>query len=242
MRVDGDRAVLSERVSPWKFSSAMAELAQSLRTHHTSVDEMLALIGGAALANIAGASSAGISLRAERGRLETRSATDELPALVADVQSQTGEGPCQDCIDRRSTVRVDDLAAESRWPAFTGRLTAQALASMLSAPLLIAGRALGSLSVYSDQPRVFDADSEELAQVLARHAAVAIAGAREEEGLLLALDSRDLIGQAKGILMERHKVTSEQAFQMLVHVSQAHNVKLRDIAAQVAATGQLDQP
>jgi GAF domain-containing protein len=246
MRVDGERAAGpgsgQSQESPWSFTAAMAEMAQTLRRNHSSVDDSLIVVGEAALANIPGAASAGISLRAGPGRLETRSATDELPVRVADAQSDTGQGPCLDSIQRRVPVRVDDLAAEPRWAEFTARVAAEPFASMLSVPLLVAGDAIGSLSVYSAAAGGFDPEAEEMSFVLAHHAAVAIAGAREEEGLLQALDNRDLIGQAKGILMERHKLTADQAFRLLVRASQTLNVKLRDIAGQLAATGEFDKP
>jgi GAF domain-containing protein len=245
MRVDGDHTAGPEldrsEAPPWSSTAAMAEMAQSLRRHHSSLEETLAVVGEAAIANIPGASSAGISLRHRRGRLETRSATDDLPARVAEVQTETGEGPCLECIERRAPIRVDDLAAEQRWSRFTARIASEPFASMLSVPLLAAGEALGSLSVYSATPGVFSFASDELGLALADHAAVAIAGARDTEGLLQALDHRDVIGQAKGILMERHKVTAEQAFEMLIRASQALNVKLRDVAAQLAATGEFSR-
>ncbi|HEY6745814.1 MAG TPA: GAF and ANTAR domain-containing protein [Mycobacteriales bacterium] len=241
MRVEDGRTAEpdpgSAPASSGTFSAAMAEMAQSLRRYHSSVEETLTVVGEAALANIPRTSSAGISLEARRGLLETRSATDELPARVAEVQSDTGEGPCLESIQRRAPVRMDDSAAEQRWSAFTGRIADEPFASMLSVPLLVGGEAIGSLSLYSGEPGVFDADAEEMGFVLAQHAAVAIAGAREEEGLLQALDHRDLIGQAKGILMERHKVTADEAFRLLVRASQTLNVKLRELAAELAATG-----
>ncbi len=246
MRVDREQAAGLEsgrsQGSPWSFTTAMAEMAQTLRRSHSSVDDSLIVIGEAALANIPGAASAGISLQAGQGRLETRSATDELPARVADAQSDTGQGPCLESIQRRAPVRVDDVAAERRWAEFTARVAPEPFASMLSVPLLVAGDAIGSLSVYSAESGGFDSDAEEMGFVLAHHAAVAIAGAREEEGLLQALDNRDLIGQAKGILMERHKLTADQAFRLLVRTSQALNVKLRDIAGQLADTGEFTKP
>jgi len=246
MRVDAEQAAVPDsgpsQESPWSFTAAMAQMAQSLRRSHSSVHDSLIIVGEAALANIPGASSAGISLPVGPGRLETRSATDGLPARVAIAQSETGQGPCLESIQRGAPVRVDDLAAEQRWTKFTARVAAEPFASMLSVPLLAAGDAIGSLSVYSAAVRGFGSDAEQMGFVLAHHAAVAIAGAREEEGLLLALNHRDLIGQAKGILMERHKVTADEAFRLLVRASQTLNVKLRDIAAQLAATGEIDKP
>jgi GAF domain-containing protein len=230
-RTDGDQARA--------LSAAMAEMAQSLRQHHDSVDRSLLVVGAAALANIPGASSAGISLEADRGQLETRSATDELPARVAVAQSETGEGPCLESIKVRAPVRMDDTAAEERWSRFAARIAAEPFASMLSVPLLVGHEPIGSLSVYSPEPGVFDADAVEIGLVLADHAAVALAGARAEAGLVEALSHRDVIGQAKGILMERHKVTADQAFQLLVRASQTLNVKLRELAAELAATGEL---
>ena len=158
---------------------------------------------------------------------------------MAAAQSETGEGPCLQSIHERTPVRIDDSAAEHRWSKFTARVAAEPFTSMLSVPLLVGTEAIGSLSLYSPEPAVFDAEAEEMGLVLADHAAVAIAGAREEEGLVLALSHRDVIGQAKGILMERHKVTADQAFQLLVRASQMLNVKLRDLAAELAATGEI---
>jgi GAF domain-containing protein len=235
-RGDAEADKTGERV----FGVAMGEMARALHRHHNSVEEMLEAVITAAVANIPGAVSAGISLQARRGRLETRSATDAVPARVADVQSELGQGPCLEAIQQRGPVRIDDLAAEQRWPRFTARMAAEPVTSMLSVPLMASDDSLGSLSVFGADTGVFDRDSEEMGLVLASHAAIAIAGAQHEEGMRLALDNRDLIGQAKGILMERHKVTADQAFLMLVRTSQRLNVKLRDVAARITATGEFD--
>jgi AmiR/NasT family two-component response regulator len=66
-----------------------------------------------------------------------------------------------------------------------------------------------------------------------------MAGAQRNEQLNRAMGTRDLIGQAKGILMERHKLTADQAFTLLVRASQATHTKLRDIAEQLTTVGQL---
>ena len=97
-----------------------------------------------------------------------------------------------------------------------------------------------ALTVCSTRPEAFDDVSEQVARLVAASAAVALAGAQETEHLQTALRARDVIGQAKGILMERYKVDADEAFRMLVTASQTTNVKLRDIAAHLAATGTLD--
>jgi AmiR/NasT family two-component response regulator len=93
------------------------------------------------------------------------------------------------------------------------------------------------MNVYSRTAGAFDDDSQEIGRMLASHAAVAVAGAEHEENLRRAVDNRDVIGQAKGILMERHKLSADQAFGVLARVSQELNRKLVDIAHELTDTG-----
>jgi hypothetical protein len=100
-------------------------------------------------------------------------------------------------------------------------------------------RDLGALNLYAQHPHAFDNDAEHIGLLLAGPAAVAMVSALRRHHLRTALTNRDVIGKAKGILMERHKITAEQAFRMLLHHSQTNNRKLHDIAADLADTGQL---
>ena len=109
--------------------------------------------------------------------------------------------------------------------------------SSLSLQLFVEGDNLGALNLYARQPHAFGEESEDVGLLLAAHAAVAVAGARAEEHLRRAVDSRDLIGQAKGILMERYKITADQAFQVLARVSQQTNRRLADVADELTQTG-----
>ena len=111
---------------------------------------------------------------------------------------------------------------------------------MLSLHLFAVRGDLGALNLYAGARGVFDHGSEELATVFAAHAAIALAGAQEEAHMRVALDNRDVIGQAKGILMERHKLTPDQAFVLLARASQENNVKIRDLAVLIATTGEFD--
>jgi ANTAR domain-containing protein len=113
---------------------------------------------------------------------------------------------------------------------------------MLSFQLYVVGDNLGALNLYSREPAAFDDESEHVGLLFASHATVAMAGAQRNEQLNRALGTRDLIGQAKGILMERHKLTAEQAFMLLVRASQASHMKLRDIAEQLTTMGELPIP
>jgi cell division protein FtsL len=144
-----------------------------------------------------------------------------------------------DAIYVEQTVRVSNMAGEDRWPEFAKRATQLGVGSMLSFQLYVVGDNLGALNLYNREPDAFDDESEHVGLLFASHAAVAMVGAQRNEQLNRAMGTRDLIGQAKGILMERHKLTAEQAFLLLVRASQATHTKLRDIAEQLTTMGQL---
>jgi GAF domain-containing protein len=127
-------------------------------------------------------------------------------------------------------VRVDNLATEDRWPLFAQRASATGAASMLSLQLYVEGDNLGALNLYARTPNAFTDESEQVGLLFAAHAAIAYAAVRKETQLAQALISRDVIGQAKGILMERYKISSERAFLLLTRVSQTSNRKLYDVA------------
>ena len=141
--------------------------------------------------------------------------------------------------DQRST-RVDDLAAETtRWPKLAARADEIGMASMLCLQLFVDGDNLGALNLLGAQPAAFTDASEHVGLLLAAHTAVAVADARQLEHTLRGLAHRDLIGQAKGILMERHKLSADQAFALLSTLSQDLNRKVVDIAVEFTATGEL---
>ncbi len=124
-----------------------------------------------------------------------------------------------------------------------GRRAAElGVGSMLCYQLFIEGDQLGAMNLYARTRRAFDDDSEDVGRMLAAHAAVAVAGAEHEENLRTAVNSRDVIGQAKGILMERHKLTADQAFGVLARVSQEMNRKLVDVARELTDTGAVPHP
>lgn len=110
---------------------------------------------------------------------------------------------------------------------------------MLCVPLWIDERGLGALSLYADQAAAFSESHERVTILLATFAALALAEAQRADQMHDALGSRDVIGQAKGILMERHGVTADAAFSVLSRVSQAENIKLAEVARRFVETGDL---
>lgn len=110
---------------------------------------------------------------------------------------------------------------------------------MMCFQLFVAGDQLGAMNLYSRRAAAFDDEAQGVGELFAGHAAIALAGAEHEEHLRLGMSHRDLIGQAKGILMERYRLTADQAFGVLARVSQEKNRKLVDIAGELTDTGSM---
>ena len=218
----------------------LSELARELQADLTA-DALLEHIVMAAVTEIPGAQYAGITLVAGK-KVSTPAASDELVERVDRAQYDTGEGPCLDAARDHKTVRCDDLRAEARWPRFAPRAAGLGVRSALAFQLFVEGDSFGALNVYASDAAVFGPESESTGILLASHAALAMTAARTQAGLLTALDNREMIGQAKGILMERYKITGVQAFGLLVASSQAVNRKLREISEHLVATGELPTP
>jgi transcriptional regulator with GAF, ATPase, and Fis domain len=216
----------------------MGELARSLQQEATLRDTLTGIVA-AAVDSVPGAQYAGISEVRGRREIDTSVWTDQLVRATDAVQYETGQGPCLNAIRTQRTVRVPDMANEDRWPEFTTRAVQLGVGSMLSFQLYVVGDNLGALNLYNRNADAFDDESEHVGLLFASHAAVAMAGAQRNEHLTRAVETRDLIGQAKGILMERHKLTAEQAFMLLVRASQLTHTKLRDIAEQLTMVGEL---
>lgn len=206
-----------------------AEMARSLLAER-DVQHTLQKICDLAVETIDGCDHAGISFL--KGKtVETPAASDDVPRVVDGIQYETGEGPCLDAIREAEVFESGDLGREDRWPNFASRAQRETgVTSMLSFRLFVEGDTLGALNLYSKAADAFDERSRTVGLVFAAHAAVALSSAMHDEQMEEALQSRDLIGQAKGILMAREGITADQAFDMLRRASQRLNVKLRDVA------------
>ena len=169
-------------------------------------------------------------------------------ALAADeLQYAHGYGPCMDAGRGGVLLRVDDMRTEERWPDYvTHVVEATPVRSSLSVPLPYQGSSIGALNNYSTQPDAFATPESlraglEVAEVVA--VAVANADAHHQLGeqarnMRLAMESRAVIEQAKGVLMAQRHVDAEQAFEILREASQRYNRKLRDIALGIVESTQ----
>ncbi|NUT50924.1 MAG: GAF and ANTAR domain-containing protein [Saccharothrix sp.] len=220
------------------LATRLSEVARTLQEQGGEQDTLDAIVR-AAVDTIPGAHHAGIMTVAGKREVSTVAMTDDLPGRVDQVQYDTGEGPCLTALFQHRMVAVPDLAADGRWPAFSALASRMGVSSMLSFRLYVRDDDLGALNLYAPEVEAFGEESEHVGLLFASHAAVAMADAQQQEHLVEAVHTRDLIGQAKGILMERHKLTADQAFTLLVRASQRTNTKLRDLADQLTRTGDL---
>jgi GAF domain-containing protein len=216
--------------APGAFSAKMADVARRMQQEHSSVEMTLRSITAEAVENVPGVEQAGITLVTGRYTLESRAATSELPRLLDGIQEKLRQGPCVQAAWEHETVHAADLAQSTPWPDFAAAAVELGVRSMMSFQLFTYGENLGALNLYSRTARAFGADSYDAGLALATHAAIVLVAAQREEQWVSALASRDVIGQAKGKLMERFNIDAAQAFVLIRQLSQESNTKLVDIA------------
>lgn len=233
--------------APGPLSRQFADLTRILLDVTPTVGGVLKLVVGAATALIADADLVSITLRDADGTFHTPVGTDPVAERLDQVQYHHGEGPCVESArpDGPAVGWSQDLGRDPRWPAFGPAAARHGYHSVLATSLLPDARPprlSGALNIYSRTPGAFDARSIDVALLLATHASLALAHTRavaaaelEAAHLRRAVDSRDVIGQAKGILMQRRGITADEAFDVLRRASQDLNVKLADLAKTLAS-------
>lgn len=223
------------------FTQMPHHLTGAIRAMVVDGDESAALhrIVAVACQEIAGTDCAGITSLESSG-LETLIATDARVVLADKEQARTGQGPCMSPgTAELLTIICNDLAEDERWPEFGRAAADHGLCSAIFFKLVEGGTTIGSLNVYSARCGAFSDDARHSGALLAAHAAIVLAASRKQANLQLALLTRDVIGQAKGILMERHRYNEHQAFDALIASSQQTKRKLRDVAEHLRTTGEL---
>ncbi|GAA4862008.1 ANTAR domain-containing protein [Actinomycetospora straminea] len=208
---------------------------RSIRDLQRTLSEIVA----AAVETVPGASAGGISV-SEDGIVDSRNPTSRGISELDRLQGELQEGPCITALESPAEdgiVMADDLggADAERWPRFAPAAVAAGYRSMLSTQLATTGPMRAALNLYATEPHVFDPDARLTAGLFAVQAAMLLYGSEQAVHLTRAVDSRDVIGQAKGILMERFGVDETEAFQMLVESSQSTNLKLVDVARWLVA-------
>lgn len=221
------------------LAQALADLARRLQRQSDPLSVMQVIVA-AVPGTIPGAEDATVSLVHNRKRVLSAAFTSERARRFDELQQETHQGPCLDAMYLQQTVRVDDLSADARWPQLARRATVElGVASMLSFQLFVHANDLGSLNLLAGRPNAFTDESERTGLLFASHAAIALADAQDLDNVSTALNRRDVISQAKGILMERYKITAPMAFALLAKTSQETNTRVYDVAEILTQTGLL---
>ena len=220
----------------WQESiERIAEVLFTEKTRNESLDEIAGLAHAAIPACIAVSITMG-----DRRAPYTAVSSSELASVVDEHQYEEREGPCLDAVRLGEVVSVESVDDEMRWPGFMRHVRGTAIKTILSLPLSAGGDAVGAMNTYGDRPAGL-LERREAAESFAKVAGVAVANAvayhRATElntQLTEALEHRDVIGQAKGMLMASTGITASEAFQRLREQSQHSNRKLYDIAREMA--------
>jgi transcriptional regulator with GAF, ATPase, and Fis domain len=237
--------VLGPDQSPLQLAEAFAELARALAAK-SSVEETLSGITAYAVTVMPGAEDASITMLSH-GKFRSLAATSDVPRNVDRIQYESEQGPCVDTIlDPEDVFLSDDIAVDTRWPVFGARAAAETgVHSMLAYRLFLEDDdTIGSLNLYATVPAAFGRDAVPIGNLLATHSAIALSRAHDNDranNLHTALQTNRTIGTAIGILMARHLITEDDAFNLLRIVSQRSHRKLADIARDVIDTGTLEQ-
>jgi GAF domain-containing protein len=227
------------------LSAALSRLSGVLLAEET-LSSVLELVTTLAAETLPGSNGAGVTLLDGPTRT-TAAATDPLVEEADALQYELDEGPCLSAARDQVGYRVDSTWNETRWPNWTASVAHLGLGSSLSTPLVVRGESLGAVKVYARQEAAFTDRDERILALFAEKAAVILANARSQEELRRlnahlhqALVTRDLIGQAKGVLRERHHVDEHTAFRMLAERSQRTNTKARDLAWEILSSTSAD--
>ena len=213
----------------------MAELARNTALPQ-NVDDVLEGVTAAAVEMIPGTDTCGVLLIGKGRKFSSLHGTSDLIYKLDALQEQYGEGPCISAAVDELIVRTDDFSHEQRWPKYSAAMVDLGVRSGLSFKLYTSASTAGALNLFSLRPHAFNGESEAIGAVLAAHAASSIIASRHGEQLEAALNTRDTIGQAKGVIMERFNVDAVRAFDMLRELSQTTNTRLIDIALRVIET------
>ncbi len=198
------------------------------------IDLVLAELTESAVRLLPGADSAGITVATRSGEVRTASAVGPYPVILDEIQQKFHDGPCLTAAWEHHMVLIDDLATETRWvPYCREAMALTPVRSVMAFELISENHTVGALNFYAERPGVFDDEAVELGLVLAAHAALAWNLVRHQEQFRSALATRDLIGQAKGMIMERFNIGAVQAFDLLKRLSQDSNTPLFDIAQRI---------
>jgi hypothetical protein len=233
--------VMSDQASTEDLEQNLAEVARALFEPGT-VAGTLQLTVDLAVATVEGCDAAGVFVLRD-GEVFTAASSDPLVVELDKLQFASDEGPCLDAVADGGTSYAADLAEDTRWPQFGPAAASAGVRSALA--FRLSSRPISALNLYAHLPAAFGSTDRAKGLIFATLAGLALenAGDRADEeerlvNLRKALATRELIGQAQGILIERERITADQAFDVLRRASQHLNIKIREVANTLIETGE----
>ncbi len=233
--------MLDEADSPLERS--LAELSTFLVSDHGLADT-LTRIAKLGVESVSPAKFAGITMMVD-DRISTQGFTDPTCVHIDQAQYDSDRGPCLEAFRQGTMIVVDSLDDDDRWPEFANAATAHGVQSTLSLPMSAGDTAVGALNFYAGSDRAFDESSTETGSLFAAQAAVVLVNAQaywgarlQSEHLQSALEGREQIDMAKGIIMNTMGCGPDDAYDVLVTRSRDENRQLRDIAEEIVARSQ----
>jgi GAF domain-containing protein len=220
-------------------ADALARLAHELHDQ-TDLERTLDKLVESAAA-VVGCDFAGVLVSSRQTQFDAIVASHPAAEKADRLQVEWHQGPAVAAVTEARTTLVSDTAADPRWPQWAAGMCDLQLGSALAVRLWTSQSTLGALTFYARAPRWFDSDSLAVAEILGRHASIALATARQEASLWQAIDARKLVGQAQGILMERFDLDDAQAFEVLRRYSQNTNTKLNEVARTLVRSRKLPE-
>lgn len=216
-------------------------LARALHVKNAELQPTLDAIVSMAVTTLSPARDAGL-ITLSRGQLVPQATTGSPPQFLDQLQQKLGDGPCIIAAQQQAVISIVEVRDDERWPDFSAEADNLGVRSMLCVPLWVHERCLGTLSLYAAEASAFTDHHERVTRLFATLAALALAEAQRTDEMHTAVASRDVIGQAKGILMERHRITADTAFRQLSNASQDCNIKLTTVAQHLIETGEMPPP
>jgi len=226
-----------------QLQRSLAELSSFLVSDR-SVADTLNRVATLAVESVTPAMFAGITMIVD-DRVKTQVFTDPTCPEIDQAQYDTGHGPCLEAFKQGSTIVVDSLDGDPRWPEFAATAMAHGVRSTLSVAMLAGEASVGALNFYAGSDRAFGEFDVDTGRLFAAQAGIVLANAQAywdarftTEHLQQALVGRAPIDMAKGIIMNSLGCGPDEAFDVLVKQSQRENRKLRDVAAEIVARAQ----
>ena len=217
------------------MTAALTHAARTINQARTS-EETLQTIAETARLSIPSVEHVGVSVLDHEGRAQTKAATSDLVRELDTLQYSLNEGPCVDSLGGSSVVAAPRIRHDQRWPTYVPVAVQLGLKAQLAVRLYLDEvGTVGGLNMYSTDSEDIDPQAPAIADLFATHAALALGKAQRVDDLRQALQTREIIGQAVGLLMEKYHLDTDGAFGFLVRTSSHSNTKVREIAARMVA-------